>query len=212
MLSLGPEGERAFGRRHFLELMSVFTGAPAFAVRHGRSEIGFVHPLSFQVRRAGPVVLVLGGRSWEVAHVDWNRRAAYVKPTGERGRSRWIGPAVPLRFELCRAIRRVLAGEGPDVELSGRAQRKLEALREDFAWVDDTTTAVVRGPAGAEPLVDVRRPAGEHRAGGTDRPVAAARRRARTTSPSGSWTMRTSKRSGTRCVGRRPRAPGRSSR
>ncbi len=149
MLSLGPEGERAFGRRHFLELMSVFTGAPAFAVRHGRSEIGFVHPLSFQVRRAGPVVLVLGGRSWEVAHVDWNRRAAYVKPTGERGRSRWIGPAVPLRFELCRAIRRVLAGEGPDVELSGRAQRKLEALREDFAWVDDTTTAVVRGPAGA---------------------------------------------------------------
>ena len=102
MMSLGIEGERAFGRRHFMELMSVFTSEPLFSVLHGRSELGLVHPLSFQVRRDGPVVLSLAGRSWEVAHVDWDRRVAYVKTTSEKGRSRWIGPGIPLRFELCR--------------------------------------------------------------------------------------------------------------
>ena len=50
MLSIGVEGERSFGRRHFMELMSVFTSHPLFAVRHGRTELGLVHPLSFQVR------------------------------------------------------------------------------------------------------------------------------------------------------------------
>ena len=71
MLSVGVEGERSFGRRHFMELMSVFTSDPLFSVRHGRTELGLVHPLSFQVRRDGPVVLLLAGRSWEVSYVDW---------------------------------------------------------------------------------------------------------------------------------------------
>ena len=90
LLSIGVEGERAFGRRHFMELMSVFTSEPLFSVRHGRTELGLVHPLSFQVRRGGPVVLLLAGRGWEVSHVDWNHRIAYVKATTEKGRSRWI--------------------------------------------------------------------------------------------------------------------------
>ena len=113
MMSLGTEGERAFGRRHFMKLMSVFTSAPLFSVQHGRAELGLVHPLSFQVRREGPAVLLLAGRSWEVSQVDWERRVVYVKATREKGRSRWIGSGIPLRFELCRAIRQVLE-EGED--------------------------------------------------------------------------------------------------
>lgn len=149
MLSIGAQGERAFGRRHFLELMSVFTSAPLFAVRHGRSELGFVHPLSFQVRRAGPVVLLLAGRSWEVSHVDWSRRVAWVKAARGRGRSRWLGPGVPLRFDLCRAVRQVLADGKVDAELSRRARRALHAVRDDFSWVDPDSTAVVEDGAGA---------------------------------------------------------------
>ena len=149
MLSLGVEGERAFGRRHFMELMSVFTSAPLFSVQHGRSELGLVHPLSFQVRRTGPVVLLLAGRNWEVSHVDWDRRVAYVKATVEKGRSRWIGPGIPLGFELCRAIRRVLDDGTLDIELSRRARTKLVEMRQHFSWVDTTATAIVRDTAGA---------------------------------------------------------------
>ena len=144
MMSLGTEGERAFGRRHFMELMSVFTSAPLFSVQHGRAELGLVHPLSFQVRREGPAVLLLAGRSWEVSQVDWERRVVYVKATREKGRSRWIGSGIPLRFELCRAIQQVLEEGELDVELSSRARSKLDEICEDFSWVDTTGTFVVR--------------------------------------------------------------------
>lgn len=149
MLSIGVEGERAFGRRHFMELMSVFTSDPLFSVRHGGKELGLVHPLSFQVRREGPVVLLLAGRSWEVSHVDWDHRTAYVKASTERGRSRWIGPGVPLSFDLCRAVRRVLVEGSLGIDLSKRARNKLDELGQDFSWVDATATSVVRDQAGA---------------------------------------------------------------
>ena len=147
MLSIGAEGERSFGHRHFMELMSVFTSDPLFSVRHGRTELGLVHPVSFQVRRDGPVVLLLAGRSWEVSHVDWDHRIAYVKASAERGRSRWIGPGVPLSFDLCRAIRRVLVEGALDIDVTKRARTRLDQLQQDFSWLDTTGTAVVRNPA-----------------------------------------------------------------
>ena len=149
MLSMGVEGEHTFGRRHFLDLMSVFTSEPLFSVQHGRTELGFVHPLSFQLRRNGPVVLLLAGRSWEVSHVDWDRRVAYVKASPEKGRSRWLGPGTPLRFDLCRAIRRVLAESGLGIEVSRRARSRLDEIQQSYTWVDAGSTALVRDPAGA---------------------------------------------------------------
>ena len=148
LMSMGVEGERTFGRRHFMDLMSVFTSEPLFSVRHGRAELGLVHPLSFQVRREGSVVLLLAGRSWEVSWVDWDRRVAYVKATTEKGHSRWIGPGMPLSFNLCRAIRQVLAEGTLDIELSNRAGIKLDQVRQQFSWVDLDSTAVVRDSAG----------------------------------------------------------------
>ena len=148
MLSMGVEGEHAFGRRHFMALMSVFTSEPLFSVQHGRVELGLVHPLSFQLRRNGPVVLSLAGRSWEVSHVDWDRRVAYVKASPEKGRSRWLGPGTLLHSDLCRAIRRVLAEGLLGIELSRRARSKLDEIQQTFPWVDANSTAVVRDPAG----------------------------------------------------------------
>ena len=162
ILSIGAEGERSFGRRHFMELMSVFTSDPLFSVRHGRTELGLVHPLSFQVRRDGPVVLLLAGRSWEVSHVDWQHRVAYVKASTERGRSRWIGPGAPLSFDLCRAIRRILVEGSLCIDISRRARSKLDELQHDFSWVDDSGTAGRPRPSRHEPLVDVRRTSAKH--------------------------------------------------
>ena len=149
MLSMGVEGERAFGRRHFMDLMSVFISEPLFSVQHGRTELGLVHPLSFLVRRDGPVVLLLAGRSWEVTHVDWDRRAAYVKATTGKGRSRWIGQGIPLSFDLCRAIRRVLDEGTLEVRLSRRARTKLDEIRGSFSWIDAAGTVIVRDTTGA---------------------------------------------------------------
>lgn len=44
MLFIGPETERRFGYRHFMDLTAVFTTAPEFTVLSGRTEIGTTNP------------------------------------------------------------------------------------------------------------------------------------------------------------------------
>ncbi len=143
MLSIGEEAERAFGRRHFMELMSVFTSDPLVSVWHGRSELGVVHPVALRAAKEGPLILLLGGRSWQLNQVDWVRRRAYVEATHEKGRTRWMGTSTPLRFELCRAVASALRSDGPSV-LSRRAHDKHEELRSTFSWLPEEGTSLIR--------------------------------------------------------------------
>ena len=98
ILSFGPEGEAEYGRKNFLELLSVFTSPPLFRVLNGQKELGHVHESTFFKREDGPVILVLAGRSWKNNHLDWRRRIAHVEPTDERGRSRWLGEGQFLKL------------------------------------------------------------------------------------------------------------------
>lgn len=144
MLSMGPEGEAAFGYRNFLDLFSIFSTPPLFKVLFGRKEIGQVHQLTFFApRQDEALVLTLGGRHWKVKSVDWKRQVAQVAPAEERGRSRWIGSGVPMGFEICQAMARVLAGEEIGCPLTARADEKLAAVRVDFSWLRPGETAVV---------------------------------------------------------------------
>ena len=72
---MGHTAEKAFGKRNYMELFSVFDTPPLFTVYHGRTELGAVHQLTFQVKREGPISLSLGGHFWRVKHVDWNRES-----------------------------------------------------------------------------------------------------------------------------------------
>lgn len=148
IVSVGAEGERSFGYRNFMELFSVFNSPPLFTVLHGRSEIGRVHELSFQTAGKDQPVLLLGGQSWAVTHIDWARRNAYVAPSADPGRSRWLGTGQALHFRLCRAIQGALAGGQIRAELSRRAADRLDELRGEFAWVEEGRTAVVTESSG----------------------------------------------------------------
>jgi ATP-dependent Lhr-like helicase len=144
VLWLGREGEEEYGRRHFMELFSAFISDPLIAVRHGERHIGNVHPTTFARWPDAEVVIVLGGRSWRITHVDWDTRAAYVVPSEDQGRSRWAGAGQPLKFELCQAMRDVLLGAELPAVVSARAQQALAELRQDFSWLDADSTAIVR--------------------------------------------------------------------
>jgi ATP-dependent Lhr-like helicase len=140
--SIGAEGEAAFGRRHFIDLLSSLTSEPLFTVKHGEIELGRVHHASFAVRDDRSPVLLLAGRPWVVNHVDWDARAAYVEPTKEDGRSRWLGSGPPLRFELCQAIAASLASPQVPSVCSKRAAAKLVEVKADFGWLVPGQTAV----------------------------------------------------------------------
>lgn len=144
MLFVGPEAERRYGSRHFLELLSAFTADPQFVVLHGRVEIGAVDPMVLTRKVPGPRLISLGGRSWTVTYIDWRRRRAYVEPSEAKAASTWPGSARPLSFALTDAMRRVVLGaDPPGVELTRRAVDRLALLREEYeATVDDQRTVL----------------------------------------------------------------------
>lgn len=144
ILSFGPRGEDEYGRKNFLDLLSVFTSPPLFRVLCGQTELGNVHESTFCKKQDAPVVLVLAGRSWKTNHLDWRRRVAHVEPTDERGRSRWIGEGQFLSFHVCRAIRRILAAEKAAPCWSKRATAQIGEIRLEFPWVSPNQTTLVQ--------------------------------------------------------------------
>ncbi|MGV9747772.1 DEAD/DEAH box helicase [Rhodococcus zopfii] len=127
---IGPEAEKHFGRRHFMELLAVFTAAPEFTVFAGRQEIGSVETSVLTDDIEGPRVLLLGGRSWKVTHIDWKRRQVFVETTDLEGRAKWMSLPDGASFEITRGVRDVLLGALPaGVTLTRRALATLDDVR-----------------------------------------------------------------------------------
>ncbi len=128
---IGPQTERLYGKRNYLELLSVFDTPPLFQVEFNGTEVGWIHELSLQPRRDGsdPVIL-LGGRSWWVRFVNWDKKTVSVEPSSDGdGRSRWLGTSAPLSFEICQSMRQVLASEFVSQNWSRRAAAELGSFR-----------------------------------------------------------------------------------
>jgi ATP-dependent Lhr-like helicase len=134
MLFVGPEAERRFGKRHFIELTASFTAPPQFTVLSGRTEIGRTDPSVLTEERPGPRRLLLGGRSWQVTYIDWLRKRVFVEPADGGGVAKWMsGGIAGLSYALTRAMREVLLGEDPPVSLTRRAEACLAEQRESDA-------------------------------------------------------------------------------
>ncbi|MEU6567413.1 DEAD/DEAH box helicase [Streptomyces parvulus] len=148
LLFIGPEAEKRFGYRHFMDLTAVFTAAPEFTVLSGRTEIGTTDPVLLTEEVVGPRRLLLAGRSWQVTYIDWSRRRCFVEPVESGGRARWggVGLGRTTSYELVRAAREVLLGATPAVRLTRRAESALARVRDERAEaVCHHGTVIVRG-------------------------------------------------------------------
>lgn len=144
MLFVGPEAERVYGHRHFMEVLSIFSSAPQFTIVHGRREIGTVDPYVLIRKVQGPRVIGLAGQGWLVGSIDWSRRRVYVEPSDISGAARWVSVGQPAAWELVQAERRVHLGVEPSgVQLTRRAQDQLPIARAEFAHRVDTECTVV---------------------------------------------------------------------
>ncbi|MFC4529341.1 DEAD/DEAH box helicase [Sphaerisporangium dianthi] len=146
-LHIGPKAEERFGRRHFMELVAVFTAPPEFTVLHGSKEIGRTDPTLLTSSVAGPRLLLLAGRTWQVDWIDWRRRRCFVDPLeGTGGEARWASTgSFGLSFALTRAMRDVVLGATPPVRLTHRAIDVLAKVRaENASTVHSVGTVVTR--------------------------------------------------------------------
>jgi ATP-dependent helicase Lhr and Lhr-like helicase len=113
-------------------------------VLHGRTELGSVDEATFQLKAGDETVLLLGGRSWRVVHMDWAKREAYVEPIQIPGRSLWLGESLPLSYALCQAQKRVLLGTDAGLRLTRRAKDQMSEIRERFPWLTPDATTLER--------------------------------------------------------------------
>ena len=133
-LHIGPEAERRFGRRYFSDLTAVFTAPPEFIVLAGRVEVGTIGTDLLTESVDGPRLLLLGGRSWKVTHVDWERRRCFVEAVDAGGKAKWSGVSGGLSYDITRGMRDVLLGASPSgVTFTYRASTVLAELRAGFA-------------------------------------------------------------------------------
>ncbi|MET9995722.1 DEAD/DEAH box helicase [Streptomyces microflavus] len=148
LMFIGPEAEKRFGYRHFMDLTAVFTAAPEFTVLTGRTEIGTTDPVLLTERVAGPRRLLLAGRSWQVTYIDWSRRRCFVEPVDGGGKARWggVGLSRTSSHALTRAAREVMLGATPRVAFTRRADGALDQLRaKGEELVDPAGTVLLRG-------------------------------------------------------------------
>lgn len=148
LLFIGPEAEKRFGYRHFMDLTAVFTAAPEFTVLSGRTEIGTTDPVLLTDEVIGPRRLLLAGRSWQVTYIDWSRRRCFVEPVESGGRARWggVGLTRTASYELTRAAREIVLGATPPVGLTRRAESTLARVRDKNAeLVYRDGTVITRG-------------------------------------------------------------------
>jgi ATP-dependent Lhr-like helicase len=147
-LHIGPEAERRFGRRYFSRPTAVFTAPPEFLVLAGRVEIGSIGTDMLTEELKGPRVLLLGGRSWKVTHVDWERRRCLVEVVDGGGRAKWSGSGASLSYEIMRGMRDVLLGALPEsVTFTSRACAVLGELRQSYSGSTDSDRLIVRLPS-----------------------------------------------------------------
>lgn len=133
-LHIGPEAERRFGRRYFTDLTAVFTAPPEFVVLAGRVEVGTIGRELLTEKVDGPRVLLLGGRSWKVTHIDWERRRCFVEVADGGGKAKWSGTSGGLSFEITRGMRDVLLGATPEgATFTARATKILAELRSTYS-------------------------------------------------------------------------------
>lgn len=160
LLSLGPEGEKRYGRRNFESLYAVFDAPQVLTVLWAGQEVGQVDAgfIALQKdedeadapddRPKGPAAFVLGGRAWRVTAVEWSKALVHVKPTGEGKMARWTGaPRVRGRV-LSEAIREVLTSEDEDPWWSRRARAVIEAQREEHTFLLREGPCLVPAPGG----------------------------------------------------------------
>lgn len=146
-LLLGSLGERLYAGANFRELYAVFSASPLLRVMHARQEVGAVDAFFLmQNADAATLAFVLGGRAWQVTHIDWRRGLCSVKPAESGRYPRWVGRPMLLSNALCQAMREVLVDEEDHPAWSKRTSEVVQGLRATHNFLDEGPAPLVAEP------------------------------------------------------------------
>ena len=134
-LTFGEAAEKTYGRRNFMELYAVFSSPQLFSVvTRGGKELGSLEQRFVDELLEDQSSFLLGGRAWDVGHVDFQRRRIEVVRAPQGKKPSWGGFTPQfLSRELCEMMRDVLRSDERYGYLHESAWRSLEDYRKDLA-------------------------------------------------------------------------------
>ena len=133
MYSMGLKAEKAFGRKNFMEIYSVFSTPLEFEVIGFSGDvIGTVQWDFLEKLLDESSAFYLAGRSWLVERIEWKKKCVKVAPAPAGKIPKW-GGITPnfLGYKLCRKMRDILVSTDDFPYLDSQSKQLLESLRED---------------------------------------------------------------------------------
>ncbi|MDC3959011.1 DEAD/DEAH box helicase [Polyangium jinanense] len=141
-LILGPRGEALYARRNFQALYAIFEAQALLQVFWGPREVGTVD--AFFVQSLPPASsFVLGGKAWQITHIDWKKGLCEVAPAPEGRHLNWMGPPRLIARRICEELRRTLLDEAEDPWWTKRAREAMRAERAANVFLADEAMPVM---------------------------------------------------------------------
>ena len=136
-LYLTDKTEKRFGRSHFLELLSVFSGGASVSVKtqDGR-ELGSLDVTVALQLSNDKSAFILGGGSWRAKSYDRSRQTMVVTPAAGGKAVRWSGNKGELSFTLTREMRDLLTQTDEIAFLGPTGKALLQELRQEYQYLD----------------------------------------------------------------------------
>lgn len=154
-LHLADRTEKAYGRSHFLDLLSVFQSGQAIAVKGpGGRTLGTIDYGVAKGLISGQKSFLLGGRSWKAK--SWNAKASTLSVVPSVGGEplRWSGSKGELSFALMREMRELLVASVEPAFLGASAKKALAELRNSTIHLsNDAPTWTSHGKGEQQKLV-----------------------------------------------------------
>lgn len=145
MYSLGLKAEKAFGRKNFMEIYSVFSTPLEFEVVGLSGDvIGTVQWDFLEKLLEQSSAFYLAGRAWFVERIEWKKKRVMVisAPAGKVPKWGGITPNF-LSYELCRKMRDVLVSAEDYSYLDLESNELLETMRDDRQALLSSTYAPI---------------------------------------------------------------------
>lgn len=133
MYSLGLKAEKAFGRKNFMEIYSVFSTPLEFEVIGLSGDIiGTVQWDFLEKLLEESSAFYLAGSAWLVERIEWKKKCVKVIPAPVGKVPKW-GGITPnfLGYEICRKMRDVLVSDEVYTYIDLKSKELLASMRDD---------------------------------------------------------------------------------
>lgn len=128
---LGPEGEKRYGRRNFLDLYSVFeTPEEVKVITTNNRVIGMLQTwFVLYLGQSEDFIFTLAGQAWQVKLLELEHGEMVVTPAPRGAIPRWSGNGILLSRKIAEEMRAVLLADERYPFVTNRAQSALDTMR-----------------------------------------------------------------------------------